>query len=147
MELLSLDQVEMNVEAPDWQSAVRAAGRILVRNKAAEERYIEAMVALAAELGPYIVMTPGIAIPHARPEEGAKEVGLGAVKLATPICFGNEDNDPVYLVLGFCTPNSNAHIELLAKIAEVLSSENILERIMAAQEPEELVAIFNQAYE
>ncbi len=110
MKLLSLDQVEMNVIVSDWQSAVRAAGRLLVKTDAAEERYIESMVNLAEELGPYIVMTPGVAIPHARPEEGAKKVGFAAIRLATPIYFGNEDNDPVYLVLGFCTPDPHLHM-------------------------------------
>ncbi len=49
MKLLSLDQVEMNVIVSDWQSAVRAAGRLLVKTDAAEERYIESMVNLAED--------------------------------------------------------------------------------------------------
>ncbi|MDX9863413.1 MAG: PTS sugar transporter subunit IIA [Anaerolineaceae bacterium] len=143
MELLPVNQIRVDVDAPDWQSAVRATGRILVDNDLAEEGYIEAMVNMVEELGPYIVMTPGIAIPHARPEEGAKAVGFAAVKLAAPICFGNEFNDPVYLVLGFCSPNAQAHVELLAKIAEALETENLLERIKSAKTPVEIAALFN----
>lgn len=144
MNLLPLNQVKINVEASDWQSAVRATGRILVENELAEEEYIEAMVRMVEELGPYIVMTPGIAIPHARPEEGAKRVGFAAIKLAVPIEFGNEYNDPVYLVLGFCSPNATEHVALLAKIAAVLEAEDILESIKAANTAEELVALFNR---
>jgi mannitol/fructose-specific phosphotransferase system IIA component (Ntr-type) len=144
MDLLSVDNIKMNVEVPDWKAAVRAVGRILVENGAAEDRYVEAMVNLAAELGPYIVMTPGIAIPHARPEEGARKVGFAAVKLATPINFGNEDNDPVYLVLGFCTPDANAHIDLLTKIASVLEKGDILDSIKIAKTPEDIASLFNQ---
>ncbi|MBG0784089.1 MAG: PTS sugar transporter subunit IIA [Anaerolineaceae bacterium] len=143
MELLPVNQIRVNVDAPDWQAAVRATGRILVENGLAEEPYIEAMVEMVKELGPYIVMTPGIAIPHARPEEGAIKVGFAATKLAHPLEFGNKDNDPVYLVLGFCSPSAQAHIELLAKIAEALEKENLLELIKAAKTPEDIAALFN----
>ncbi len=144
MDLLSKDQIQMNAEAADWQSAVRIAGRLLVKTGAAEERYVEAMVNLAQELGPYIVVTPGIAVPHARPEEGAKKVGLAAVKLAAPVCFGNADNDPVYLVLGFCTPNAEAHVDLLSNIAMILGTDGVLEKIKAASRAEDIMAVFNQ---
>jgi mannitol/fructose-specific phosphotransferase system IIA component (Ntr-type) len=143
MELLPVNQVRIGIDAPDWQSAVRATGRILVENDLAEEGYIEAMVNMVKELGPYIVITPGIAIPHARPEEGAKKVGFAAVKLATPICFGNEFNDPVYLVLGFCSPNAKAHVEILTRIAEVLEVEGILDSIIAANSAGEIATLFN----
>jgi mannitol/fructose-specific phosphotransferase system IIA component (Ntr-type) len=145
MRLLTKDTVEMNVQASTWQEAVRSVGSILVRSGAAEERYIDAMINLTSELGPYIVITPGIAIPHARPEEGAITVGFAAVKLKEPVNFGNEANDPVYLVLGFCTPNSKAHIESLTKIATALEAENVLEDIKSAIDVNDILKIFNQA--
>ena len=143
MELLPVDQIKINIDAPDWQAAVRETGQILVDHDLAEETYIDAMIEMVKELGPYIVMTPGIAIPHARPEEGARKVGFAAVKLAKPINFGNMDNDPVHLVLGFCSPNAQAHVELLARIAEVLSTENILELIKNTKTAEDLAVLFN----
>lgn len=143
MQLLRKESIEMDVVVNSWQEAVRAAGSILVRIGAAEERYIDAMVELTSELGPYIVITPGIAIPHARPEEGAIEVGFAAVKLKEPINFGNESNDPVHLVLGFCSPNSDAHIESLTRIATVLESEDVLERIQSAKDANDILMIFN----
>lgn len=144
MELLPVNQIRIGINASTWQSAVRATGRILVENDLAEERYIDAMVNMVKELGPYIVITPGIAIPHARPEEGAKAVGFAAAKLTTPICFGNEFNDPVYLVLGFCSPNSQAHVELLSRIAEVLETENFLESIKKANSAQEIADLFTR---
>ena len=143
MKYLTPSSVKVDVDVENWQDAVRAAGRILVEIGAAEESYIEAMVKTAYEFGPYIVMTPGIAIPHARPEEGAKKVGLSAVKLKSPINFGNADNDPVHLVLGFCTPNSEAHIDLLSNIALALEKENILQKVIVAKSKEDIVQIFS----
>ena len=142
MRLLSLESIELDYPANTWQEAVEKAGEILVKNGNAIAGYVAAMVRMCMELGPYIVMTPGIAIPHARPEEGALNVGIAALKLRMPISFGNKDNDPVFLVIAFCTPNAEAHIELLSSVAEVLSQQDILEKIKAANNKETLSDIF-----
>jgi len=143
MQLLSAEQASVNISVPSWEEAVRTAGRLLVKCGFAEKRYIEGMLSLSKELGPYIVLTPGVAIPHARPEEGAKKVGFAAVTLNPPINFGNEFNDPVYLVIGFCSPNAEAHVEMLTRIARLLGEEGFLDRCKAAQTPQQLANVFN----
>lgn len=143
MELLSAKQTAVNLSVTSWEEAVRAAGRLLVKCGFAEERYIEGMLSLSRELGPYIVLTPGVAIPHARPEEGADKVGFAAVTLNPPINFGNEFNDPVYLVIGFCSPSAEAHVELLTRIARLLGEEGFLERCKTAQTSQQLADVFN----
>ncbi len=143
MELLSVEQVSVNVCVPTWEEAVRSAGRLLVNCGFAEERYIEGMLNLSKELGPYIVLTPGVAIPHARPEEGAKKVGFAAITLNPPINFGNEFNDPVYLVIGFCSPSTEAHVDMLTRIARLLGEEDFLDKCKEAKTPEQLVDVFN----
>ncbi len=142
MRALELSAIRVNVEVNTWQDAVRAAGELLVMNGHAKPSYVDGMIALATTLGPYIVMTPGVAIPHARPEDGAIDVGFAAVKLAKPIAFGNKDNDPVYLVLAFCTPSADAHIEMLSELADSLGKDDLLERIIAAETVDDLTAIF-----
>ena len=143
MELLSVEQVSVNVSVPTWEEAVRSAGRLLVNCGFAEERYIEGMLNLSKELGPYIVLTPGVAIPHARPEEGAKKVGFAAITLNPPINFGNEFNDPVYLVIGFCSPSTEAHVDMLTRIARLLGEEDFLDKCKAAKTPQQLADVFN----
>ena len=143
MEILSASQVAVKVNVTKWEDAVRVAGRLLVDCGFAEERYIEGMLSLTRELGPYIVLAPGIAIPHARPEEGAIKVGFAVLTLDPPINFGNEYNDPVHLVIGFCSPGANAHVELLTRIAHILGTDNFLEKCKAAKTPAELADVFN----
>jgi mannitol/fructose-specific phosphotransferase system IIA component (Ntr-type) len=144
VEILCEKQTAVNVRVSGWEDAVRAAGRMLVNCGFAEESYIEGMLSLSKELGPYIVLAPGIAIPHARPEEGAIQVGFAALTLDPPVNFGNEFNDPVSLVIGFCSPGADAHVELLMRIARILGVENFLENCKAARTPAELAQVFNQ---
>lgn len=142
--LISRDCAAVGVSLPTWQEAVRAAGRLLVQSQAAEEAYIEAMVRMTEEMGPYIVITTGIAIPHARPEEGALKVGFAAVQLDPPLPFGNPDNDPVFLVIGFCTPDASAHVALLSRLARIIGQDGFLEHVKVAHTADELAEIFNR---
>lgn len=144
MEVLSASQAAVKVKVTKWEDAVRATGRLLVNCGFAEERYIEGMLTLTRELGPYIVLAPGIAIPHARPEEGALKVGFAALTLDPPVNFGNEYNDPVHLVIGFCSPSADAHVELLTRIARILGGESFLEKCKAAKTAAELAGVFNR---
>ena len=91
----ALDERSVTVcaEAGDWREAVKLSGGLLVASGAAEEGYISAMVRTVEELGAYAVIAPGVAIPHARPEDGAKKVGLSLAVLSEPVEFGSKEND------------------------------------------------------
>jgi hypothetical protein len=65
-DLMPVERIALDVEAPDWRGAIRVSGQLLVDARIAEPRYVEAMIRIAEELGPYIVIAPHIALPHAR---------------------------------------------------------------------------------
>jgi PTS system ascorbate-specific IIA component len=50
------------------------------------------------ELGPYAVIAPGIALLHARPDDGVLAPCLALITLSRAVEFGSEQNDPVDLV-------------------------------------------------
>ena len=71
-DVLTRDTVRVRVEAGSWEEAVRAAGDLLYRKGAVEKRYIDNMIRIVKEIGPYIVLLKGVALAHARPEHGVK---------------------------------------------------------------------------
>lgn len=135
----SLAAVQVTVET--WEEAIRAAGELLVEEKAVEPRFVDAMVRVAEELGPYIVVAPGIALPHARPEDGVKRASISAISLRDPVEFGHEKNDPVRLVIALAAEDNKQHVQGLADLASVLGQPKTVERLMAAESKEELLDI------
>ncbi|HWO77441.1 MAG TPA: PTS sugar transporter subunit IIA [Bacillus sp. (in: firmicutes)] len=133
--------IELNVEAKDAEDAIRKAGQLLVDEGLAEERYVEGMVKGFKEIGPYIVVAPNIAFPHARPEFGAKKKGVSIVRLSKPVSFGHPTNDPISLVCALCGPDSTSHIEMLQALAELLRDEESLNVIMNARTKNEILEI------
>lgn len=137
------EAIGLDFEAADWEDAVREAGRLLVAAGAARPGYVDAMVETVRALGPYIVIAPGIAMPHARPEAGAVRPGLSFVRLRRPVAFGHETNDPVDLVFGLAATGSDAHVQMLAGLAEALGDAGRLARLRAARRPGEVRAILD----
>ena len=129
--------IAVGAEAASWQAAVELCGSLLVESGVAEERYVPAMVRTVEELGPYVVIAPGVAIPHARPENGAIKPGISLVILREPVEFGSEENDPVDLLFGFATTGSDAHVELIRALADLIGEEENLERMRRVRTEEE----------
>lgn len=139
------EAVRVDVTCSDWRDAVRASGRLLVDIGAAEARYVDAIVAAVEDLGPYIVLAPGIAIAHARPEDGATAVGFSLARLAEPVAFGSRGNDPVDLVFAFASPDKDQHVSALSALADFIESGDHLARLRSAATVEQLYAVIEEA--
>lgn len=139
---LSEQTIALSVRANDWREAIRVAGQLLVETGGVEPRYIEGMIRTAEELGPYIVIAPGIALPHARPEEGVIKNCFSLITLSPPVEFGNENNDPVVVVIAFGATDHEAHVEALAELARAIADDGFLEKAKSVSSKEGLLALF-----
>lgn len=122
-ELLTKDTIKVNVDAADWKEAVRKGGEILVENGSVEPRFVDAMIQTVKEMGPYIVIVPGIALPHARPSDGAIKLGMSLIKLSHPVNFGNKENDPVSVVISLGAVDNYSHSKALATLVDLFNDK------------------------
>lgn len=122
-DLLSEDRIMVDYQAEDWESAVRQAGRLLYETGAVEEQYIEAMVDTIKEHGPYIVIWPGTALPHADRKDGVKKEAASLVRLKPPVEFHNEANDPVRYVIGMSIQSAESINQALYDVMIIFGNE------------------------
>jgi mannitol/fructose-specific phosphotransferase system IIA component (Ntr-type) len=141
--LRDLDEraVAVRARATGWRDAVDLCGRLLLGRGMVRESYVRAMVRTVEDLGPYAVIAPGVAIPHARPEDGALSEGISVVTLREPVEFGSEENDPVDLLFGFATRGTEAHMDLIQDLAEFIGEEKNLDGLRRARTPAEALAV------
>ncbi|XBS68643.1 PTS sugar transporter subunit IIA [Acerihabitans sp. KWT182] len=125
----------------DWRQAVAQVAAPLLANHIIDAGYVDAIYRQHQALGPYYVLAPGIAMPHARPEEGARSLGLSLLLIRQGVCFLSSDNDPVYLVVMLSAPDNNSHVELIAELAELFSCEQDIQAIRQATTIEEIKKI------
>ena len=126
-DLLSEDNVSFRYPAETWEDVIRHGGQLMVDAGFTDPTYTEAMIDVVRDMGPYIVLAPGLAMPHARPEMGAKQVGAALITLEKPIDFGSPENDPVSVAVFLCAPNKDEHIQLLTDIATLFEDEEFLD--------------------
>ena len=144
-QMLTEETVALGVRVHDWQEAVRAAGNLLVQAGKVEPRYVDAMIKMSQEIGPYIVIAPGVALPHARPEDGVREACMSLVTLDPPIYFGNENNDPVRLVVAFGSADSGAHISALSDLGRLLGDASAVTGILNASSGAQLLELVRRS--
>jgi len=146
-ELLAENTILIKASVLDWKDAVKKSGELLVDTGAAEPRYVEAMIKFCEEHHAYIVIAPGIAIPHARPEDGMKRVGFSLVTLEKPVYFGHAQNDPVDLIVALGAPDNSSHIKALAELAKLLSNNEVVEKIRKARQKQEILELLPKGEE
>jgi len=142
-DLLTSKRIKVKVRVDNWQDAIREVGRLLVNDGTIENRFIDAMIRVACEFGPYIVVAPGLAMPHARPEDGCIKTSLSLITLSNPIPFGNEDNDPVKVVIALAAKDHKSHIQGLSELAMLMSNDNVINDIFNANSIQEILDIVN----
>ena len=125
-ELFNEETVEVNVEVRDWEEAIRFCGSLFVKNGNTDARYTDAMINTVKNMGQYIVIEKGIAMPHARPEDGVKKIGMGLVKLNKPIKFGNDEYDPVDILIFICAVDKTSHLKALAELMTLIEDDEFL---------------------
>jgi PTS system ascorbate-specific IIA component len=131
-QLLPIDAIRIGETAADWRAAVRLAGDALAASGATTPDYTDEMVATVEQLGPYIVIAPGIALAHSRPSPAVLRAGISLVTLRDPVAFGHRENDPVRLVIGLAAVDEEGHITALSTLAELLSDETRREGLSGA---------------
>ena len=138
--MLESSHVKTGVKVANWKEAIKAAGEILVDVGSCTLEYVQAMITSVEELGPYIVITPHVALAHARPSSAIHQADMSLVVLDEAVEFGTKANDPVKLVFAFCATDDTSHLEQLSKLAQNLNPETI-SQLSEAKAASEVLAI------
>lgn len=125
-DLIRKETIALGLEVNDWQDAVRKAGQLLIDDGSITEEYIDGAIENVKELGPYIVITKGIALPHATNKVGVNRTAMSLITLKNPVNFGNKNNDPVDTVFMLATTDSTSHLGALQDLSEFLGDEEFL---------------------
>ena len=112
----------------NWEEAIKKGAELLIENKCIEPRYVDCIVNNIKESGPYIVLGDGMAMSHARPEDGVIKNGITLLKIRDGVDF--DEKNRVFLLFTLAAENNEHHQELLEEIADLLNESEKIKRIM-----------------
>lgn len=133
--------ITLQQEVETWPQALDLCAGPLLESGVIAPEYVTAIVEQHHKLGPYYVLAPGLAMPHARPEEGAKGLGLSLLKVEQGVSFGSEEFDPVDIIIMLAAPDKHSHIEMISALAELFSSDEYMEKLHQAKTLEDIKTI------
>ena len=143
LEKISLQDVQVGVNAKDWEDAIAKAAAPLVKKGSVEESYVQGIIDSVKENGPYFVLTKHIALAHTRPECGVNRMDLNFTLLDTPVKFGKEELDPIKLIITLAATDSNSHLDVIADLTDILIDEELVKKILSSVSAEELYGLLS----
>ena len=93
------NSIRLGLSAKTWQEAVKLSVDPLIESGAVTEKYYENIIASTEEHGPYYVLMPGMAMPHAMAGEGVRRDSFSLVTLTEPVTFSDGKEVSVLLCL------------------------------------------------
>ena len=131
-DFIAKENVVLNNDFDNWQDAIHFAGNLLIHSGCINQTYCEDMIKAVEEYGPYIVIMPGIALAHARPNGNVFANQVALVSMPKGVSFGNSQNDPVHFLFAIAACTDKEHMMIFKTLANFLSVEENLKALQTA---------------
>lgn len=133
------------VDGPlSWREALREGIKPLLADGTVDPVYGDCLIQNVEKHGPYIVLMPGVAMPHAMENaEGTNRDAISFMRVKEPVHFedpANADTDAtIFFTLSDTDPAE--HLQSMQRLAQVLSNEEVVERLKNIESLDELLEI------
>ncbi|WP_207695084.1 hypothetical protein DOK67_0002583 [Enterococcus sp. DIV0212c] len=143
-EITAPELIQLNMRAKDWEEAIRLCAASLLKDGRITRNYIETMIDTAKKEGAYMVISKYVALPHARPIDGGRKLGMSISVLKQPIVFGNKENDPVKYIFCLAATENNRHLNAMVELVKLLEDPQFYSLLDTSNDPQEIYHYLNQ---
>lgn len=136
LDILRPEYIQLNVVARSWEEAFYVAASPLVQANIIDRRYIDTIIQTTRREGPYMVIMDKVALPHARPEDGTRKVGLGITVLKNEIKVMGKT--PVRYIFTLSAVDNKKHIAAIAELVSLLDNRAFFNQLDYAKQASEV---------
>lgn len=140
-ELLTTESIALIEQQDSWENAIKQAAQPLIKANKVTDDYITAMIDKVKDYGPFIDIGHGVALPHARPEDGVNELGMSLLKVTEPVLLNNDETHPIHLFICLAAIDNETHLKALASLTKILSDITQRNALLEARTKEEIIKI------
>ena len=138
-ELFTAQSIALDVAAPDQAAILDKLVDLQAThgNITDKDAYKKALYAREAEASTYV--DNGITVPHAR-TACVTRPSLAALRLSTPVQYNADDDGKTDLLFAIAAPeNGSLHIDMLARMMQMLMNDDFVEKLRTAKTPAEFL--------
>ena len=143
-DLLTAETIQFTEVPLTWQEAIRAAAAPLKKTNKIEEQYITAMINKVVDHGPFIHIGKGIALPHARPEDGVNAIGMSLLKVKEPVLLNDDPQHPIHVFICLAAVDNELHLKALASLTKILSNNEKLTALLSATNADQIIEVIRE---
>ena len=140
-ELVEKGRISFHEGFDRWQDAIAAACEPLLKDGTIEQIYVDEIIKKVTELGPYIVIAPNIAIPHAQEGYGVHDTAVCFMRTERPVSFSDDGEYDARLFFVLASVNNDEHLKNLVEMSDALSDEDYVEKLLACKTAEDLLKL------
>ena len=142
-EIIEKGHYSFNSGYDSWQDAITASYQPLLKDGTVNDEYVKQVIACVEKYGPYIVLVPGIAMPHST--EGASGcfgTAISFMRVENEVDFDPEDEEKkATLFFSLASLDHEQHLANIQSLMEVLMNEECVEELKKATCKEDLEKI------
>ena len=136
---ISKELIQIVDDVEDWKKAIIIASNPLLEKGIISENYQNKMITNIEEMGPYVVLSKDIAMPHARPEDGANKSAISVLKVNNRVKF--DENKNVNIIIALACSSDEDHIKTLQYVSKTLSDQNNYKEFVESKNIEQIYKI------
>ena len=142
MGLLTKAQIQqIDGKGLTWQDAIACSAAPLLEQGVIGQDYVDEVLTVCREKGPYMNIGAQVVLAHARPLPSTKEPCLALLQTEEEISLLSDEH-PARLWFFLATPDDKSHLSLLQQLAGVLMDTTKMQRLLAAEDVDELAEVF-----
>lgn len=126
-DFLTEDMIKTEVSVSSWREAVYVVGNLLKRKGLVQDSFIKSMILTIEDLGPYVILLPGIAFFHGSPQSGVHQVGLSFATFKEDVVFTDFEQQHIQCAFGFGAVDANSHMQILMQITKLLQDDEFID--------------------
>lgn len=138
-DLMKREFVQVIEEVSSWEVAIQKAAEPLCKAHYITLKYVDKMISNISEHGPYVVIMPKVALPHARAHFGVIKTGVSMLKLHSPVLF--PENKEVQFIVVLAANDDEVHMQLLSDMVDLFMNEAKMNKVFDAKDEEELLGV------
>lgn len=126
----------------NWEKAVREAALPLLEQECIREEYIDAMISMAHDNGPWFVINDEMAIAHAHAESGVDVLGMTLTIFREGLNIMGKPS--IHFLFVLATPNNQAHLHILQDIMELSGNPSMQKELLSAECEEDVLFVLSK---
>ncbi|MBY2476722.1 BglG family transcription antiterminator [Clostridioides difficile] len=136
-DLIQYDTVQILRGKYSWKDAIKESANPLISLGNINNDYVEAMINNIKKLGPYIVITDKVAIPHAAPQNGVKKLGVSITIFKEGVEFSEIKKAHIFIVIA--PIDKKSHLSIILSINNLLKRDDKIEQLLNANTKNEIL--------